>query len=464
MNDISTIRIKLCKLMKATLLINALRSKFRNFRGDLKYLVLTCISNKKFMIPFCFLLLQKLSRNHLSGGLLGYKYFDSKKIYSKFFNGSILKALWVSSKVKQPDKKNNFCNSNIVTSTYFASLVDSSSEAKDDKQFRMLSILPSAWGRNKNDYGLPHCYHILTTAERAMISFFDLPTESISSNPLTKNTDSKLEEWKKIENAIIKFAPNVLMISGHKRSFDPLNKNIILNLKTKYNFKVILLLLDDWSIEYLNVVNNWGDSIDKVLVYEKNSIVSAFSNEDKILIWPFPRLVNTDTTNKFLDSNIFDIKFIGSTYLNRISWLTFIAKICSKYENINLDLSSILKSHDNFKTIGEYLDMYAFSDVTLHFLERTPGVFGFTSSVWDAFAGGALVIAQVGPENDPISDFFRPGTDYLPFNSVYELREILDYLHKNPHRIREISKSGNDFMIENYNEKKMYNYLAKKLF
>lgn len=103
-------------------------------------------------------------------------------------------------------------------------------------------------------------------------------------------------------------------------------------------------MLDDWSDEYSEVVKKWGEAVDKILVYETNCAVSSSVSVDKILIWPFPRLLGFTNANEILYSSFDKIKFIGSPYLNRIPWLFFISIACLKYPNLKLDINSRLKN------------------------------------------------------------------------------------------------------------------------
>jgi len=445
-----------------------LKRWLRKLREHIIQITLKQISLQHLILPLIYIYLQRVSRKYLVGGLRGYKFFSSSdKLFIQFLTQNFLRALYISNTKKRKIKSTNFTSKEMQESLpYYANIINSGLliNSSDKNKLKILSLLPKTWARNIQDFGFPHTYHILKTAELVNLSIIDHPTMSISSNPLDQLVETKKREWDLIEERVINCSPNIIIISGHKRSFDPLNKEILIKLKTKYDIKVLLLMLDDWSSEYSEVVKKWGEAVDKILVYETKCAVSTSVSSDKIFIWPFPRLFELTNENEISHSSFNKIKFIGSPYLNRIPWLFFISIACAKYSNLKLDINLSTKIGKHPKTVGEYLNSYSTGDVTLHFLERTPNIYTFTSSIWDAFAGGALVIAQVGEEYDPIADFFRPGFDYLPFTSLKELLEIIDKLHLYPDLIYKISKSGKDFMADNYNANKLYNYLAREIF
>jgi hypothetical protein len=445
----------------------SLNLKFRQARQRIAEFAISLIAEEKFLIPFLYLCIQKFSKNYLSGGIFGYKYFHSGRILQKIFDRSIFRAFMLISFDKRNKRvdKLEFPGTNEST-TYFSNIIQQSYSDNRDKlnQLRILSLLPSGWARTKNEMGFPHAYHLSLTARQTEISYFDLPTKAISANPRMQVQRVKEREWQEVEDLVDKYSINTLLVSGHKRSFDPVNKQALGRIKAKYDVKVLLLMLDDWSNEYLEVVENFGNVIDKVLVYDKECIVANSISTDRYLLWPFPRYICKKEKSQNSTSENIKIKFIGSAYLNRMPWLTLLKKLSTRYPNLNLDLSTAVKTGQYSLTAGQYLDLYCQSDLTIHFLERTPGVFTFTSSLWDAFAERSLVIAQVGSDHDPIAAFFRPGLDYLPFQSIPDLQEIVYNLNRFPESIKKISTSGHKFMLDNYNPHNMFNYLADALF
>lgn len=443
-----------------------IKIKFRKHRESFTKIVLYKISKNQLFIPFFYILLQKISKSYLAGGLSGYKYFRSNQVIGKFFDGSITRAFWVSRSrryIKNIRSMDKYVGKN--SETYFSELLkkNRTKSVGESNKLRILSLLPAGWARTREEFGFPHAYHLLMTAKMANVELIDLPTKAISANPESHERKIKAIEWHDVENAIAQFLPNVILISGHKRSFDPFNKEFLIEVKQRYKLKVLLLLLDDWSDEYVEMIENWGDAVDKVLIYEENCIVAQNISREKIMLWPFPRFVSTNHEVQVLKDESLRISFFGSVYLNRIPWLIFIKRICSRHQNVALEVNSSARASQYSLNVGQYLDSYCQSEITIHFLERTPGVFTFTSSIWDAFAGGSLVIAQVGSECDPISSFFRPGIDYLPFVSLSDLQAVIEEISKCPSLVNQIAHSGRDFMLTNYNPEYMYNYLAKEL-
>lgn len=443
-----------------------LRIRLRKFRELAMKVALDDIQGEKSFRPFVYLILQKMSRNYLAGGLAGYKYFYSRRIIVRFFDSSIARAFWRSNLKKQREK-DMFLEIQRLSKpqSHFSKVLNRNHVVGLDKlgSLRILSLLPQGWARTKEEIGFPHAYHLLMTAKIANVNVIDFPTKVISANPRSHDREAKISEWQRVEKTIIQSSPNFLLVSGHKRSFDPVNKEVIENLKVKYDLKVLLLLLDDWSDEYVEMIEDWGNAVDKVLVYESNSVVSQSISSEKKLLWPFPRLVTINDITQTSTSHSLQIKFFGSTYLNRVAWLSFTKRICSKYQNISFEFNSGASAGQYSLNVGDYLDSYHQSRITIHFLERTPGVFTFTSSVWDAFAGGSLVIAQIGSNDDPISTFFRPGIDYLPFVTLNDLSSLIDKLSRSPDLAPQIASSGQRFLLANYNPRKMYSYLANQL-
>jgi hypothetical protein len=445
-----------------------IRVKYREVREEIHYLVITKIKQRKIVLPLFYIIFRIYSRKYLSGGLFKYRYFQFEdKIYTKLPGTRFVLAIFVLFFTKGKHSPEYLQRSLIVhTPKYVEYLKENKLKETsiDRSMLRIMSLLPGVWARNQEDFGFPHFYHLSKSAELANVSISDFPTNFIVSNPSIQDFDLKKEEWQKIEISIIKNQPNLVMISGHKRSFDDLGKDLLYSLKKKYHFKVVLLMLDDWSIDYLKVVEKWDYVVDKVLIYESKCIISDSLKPERILIWPFPRLIQkvfSPVEEKF---TLRKIKFIGSPYLNRVPWLYFFSIITQKYPNVNLEFNVPIKIGSHPNSIQNYLSSYASGDVSVHFLERTPNIYTFTSSIWDAFSGGSLVIAQIGHNHDPISDFFRPGIDYIPFRTVEELKAIIDRLFHCPELILEISNSGQSFMKENYNANDLYDYLARKLF
>lgn len=443
------------------------KSLLRIYRENLTYLALKKISKRKVIFPFLYITYQKRSKKHLVGGLHQYKYFTTPS-KSLFYlgSGSVLRALWVIFFKKQVSATHIAKIMHPQSTSLFNSNLEKFQQTHGDHKigsFKLLSLLPATWARNLDDHGFPHAYHFLQSAKRANVSIFDFPTRAISANPISQTSTDKKKEWELIEELIIKTSSKILVISGHKRSFDSFNLEILLRLKNKHSLTILLLMLDDWSTNYLNVVQSWGNVIDKVLVYEFENTITKEFDPSKVLVWPFPRLAKLSNLSKSYKKSFDAIKFVGSPYLNRIPWLFFISIICRKIPGLKLDFDSAAKIGEHKKSVGDYLEFYSQGEVTLHFLERTPNVYSFTSSVWDAFAGGALVIAQVGVNHDPISDFFRPGIDYLPFTSLSELLVILETLQSHPNLIEDIAISGLDFMKQNYSASKLFNYLFNQI-
>ena len=443
------------------------KQMLRIYREKLTYLALEEINKGKILIPLLYIAYQKRSKKYLIGGLAQYTYFPIKtKSASNSSSGSIFRALWVILFKKQASTTHTSSIKKSLGMPFFNSGLEKSQQNHGDlktSSFKLLSLLPAAWARSLDDHGFPHAYHFLQSAELARVSIFDFPTRAISSNPISQTSKDKKHEWKLIEELIVNHAIKIIVISGHKRSFDTLNKDILFELKTKYGLTILLLMLDDWSSDYLNVVQNWDEVIDKVLVYEVENTISKNFNPSKVLVWPFPRIVKLSNPSRTFQKSFDAIKFVGSPYLNRIPWLFFISLICRKNPGLELKFDSATKIGKHKKSVGDYFDLYSQGEVTLHFLERTPNVFSFTSSVWDAFAGGSLVIAQVGINHDPISDFFRPGIDYLPFTSLSELLIIFENLRLHPNLIGDIAISGQNFMKQNYNAHKLFNYLFSQI-
>ena len=224
-------------------------------------------------------------------------------------------------------------------------------------------------------------------------------------------------------------------------------------------------MLDDWNIEYSKLVERWDPYIDFALLYEYDSFVSknVSLKHAQVMVWPFPR--QSVYPNALVRNSPRDYNFFGSIYLNRLPWIFLINRFLIQLQDSRKfhALSSI--SAGNYKlTIRDYLQQFIGDHKAFfHFLERTPGTYTLTASVWDSLANGSLTIVQTDHTSDPLDKFFMPGVHYLRFSCSHELKEIIDMLNEHGDRGRQIAAAGYAHYLDNYSALKMFTRLVKEL-
>jgi hypothetical protein len=436
---------------------NFIRAKFRS---KLEHLTIKSVANGNSVLPLAMIKWKEKSKTYLSGGLLGY-YLCHHQNY-KINLTSMLRIFYFRPvSCVCPSFYGKLPN---LPKPEFAKILDSVSSDYDFGKVKMLSLLPASWPRKIEGKGFPHAWHLAESAKTSKINFFDYPTNFISGNPSVRSLSDIATEWEEINNFIDNIQPNIIILSGHKRSFSHNNIDGLIRLRGNHpGVKVCLLIIDDWSLEYQEMVEDWDEFVDYILVYEFDSILSkhALLTNAKFLIWPFPR--QSVKANCSTHTNNLLYVFLGSIYLNRLPWLLLLQRQLNKSHinrAITMDTRNVAQT--NKSNIKDYLTKLSGSHkVVFHFLERTPRVFTFTSSVWDSFSNNSLVVVQTDSKTDPVEKFFKPGIHYLRFQCHCELTMLIDWIHENKSQAQEIANVGHEFFIREYNSNKLFNYLFR---
>lgn len=439
-----------------------INSLLKQFKLMLIFITVRSLTNGKKVLPLAMIQWKEKSKSYLSGGLLGYYFCHNQNCKMNLI--SMLRILYVrrlSYSCASLDAKPSD-----ISKPEFAKLLESTSGDYDFKEVKLLSLLPANWPRELEGKGFPHAWHLAESAKTSRVEFFDYPTNFISGNPNVNNIDDITKEWREINEFIDKIQPNLIILSGHKRSFSNKNINGLMRLRRNHpGVKVCLLLLDDWSLEYQAMIESWDNFVDYILVYEFESVLfnNVILKNAKFLIWPFPR--KSVKPNSVTPVSKLSFNFYGSIYLNRLPWLLLLKSYLKK-SKIDLDLiidtGSLNAIHK--LDIEQYLNKYVGSNkVFLHFLERTPNVYTFTSSVWDSFSHQSLVVVQTNFNNDPVQNFFKPGVHYLRFRCSHELIVLVDWINRNRLQAQEIAIAGNAYFKKNYNSNKLFSYLFQNI-
>ena len=431
----------------------------RNFMGLTSSKIRT-VSISKLGNPFhishgLYFLIYSWRKNYEFGGFRNYHF--------GFF--SYLKSFFKNKSVLHPDKLTEINDVPRFITEEFARY--SNSDLLWSKSF--LTLFPSNFGKKESENKLPQLLNLVNSAKKAGVSIYTFDSDTISDSKKFADIKAMQHEWLKIEESILTNSISAIIILGHKRSFCQENGLAIKKLKEKYNLKVLLYVTDNWNQEYIDMILNWEPFLDLIISYDYKIFESIPKIKiNKVVVWPvFPQPVVQDL---YLQSApMTDLYFGGTCYLNRWVWSIFISmwKCINRVDvkllfDFNLQpVNGVLKSS---KTIAEYRNNYTGNRrVALHFLERHPGIFILTSSVWDSFSGGSLVLAQIGINSDPISSFFKRGTHYLAFTNLKELIDILVRIDKDPEWASGIAAKGHEFFVQNYTPNSSWRMLGEKL-
>jgi len=232
-------------------------------------------------------------------------------------------------------------------------------------------------------------------------------------------------------------------------------------IRKKTNLTCVCYLPDIWQDSYFDVIRNHDQLFDEFWVYEiPEKIPDYLINKIKLVLFPRHLGFNSSSALSTFEGleNSFQYRFYfrGNFYFGRLIYLFFLTRLCrtdSKLLTIEGNFGQWSGSTDNYLK-----ELLTTNLATLNFLERDPGNFTLTERVWDSFASRGLVIAHVGLEEDPISRFFEPNVEYLPFRNLSELYfifrlviardEVLDKVRVNGYRkFKHLYSMGNLFEL-----------------
>jgi hypothetical protein len=443
-------------------MLSELKKIFNRTKVNLSNQAVVRLTSNKFLTALMVIRLQEKSRKYLAGGLLGYFYCSSRDLQINLKNSIILgrNAAHVNG---SHHIERAFSNLETQVPLYVRNRLSNIREFYS-KQTTFVSLLPAGWPRVDDEIGFPHAWHIAKSAEKAKVKYIDIATKYISGNPeISQQFDIDLE-WSEIRATLENVAIDVLLISGNKRSYSEKVLAGLLELRVEHpNMKVCLLMLDDWNLDYCDLVEKWDPYVDYVIAYEFDSVVSKRANlkNAKVIVWPFPRnpaLSKIKTSIEPLEYN-----FFASLYLNRLPWIYLIIRFIRRTVNKREFKALTSISAGKYRlTIRDYLEKFVGTNKAFfHFLERTPDAFTLTASVWDSFANGSLTIVQTDAINDPLDKFFVPGVHYLRFSCAHELKEIIQFLDDDESHARRIALAGQAYFTENYSPTVLFEDLSR---
>lgn len=382
-----------------------------------------------------FLIAGLFSKNYLSFGIKSYKFFNRRKVVTE------------QSKILVSQRRSQ------LTSTYL--------ERNNFASFCVLNLFPTTFPRTAESKGLPFAYFLSQSAEEIKLQYYDYPTQYLS-NYLSKNDIMNLEqEMTIVEDFIRVNKVSHILWYAHKRSATKLNIEFLKKLRDKHHVKVICWLTDNWNIEYVELANLYGDLAELILVNDFNPYFELLVNENvqyRVLWQSRPKpLQRSNLQSTYLNQNFI---FQGTYYLNRIPWLVLISKVLAK-------TGKKLQHRGNSNTlyslsVDDYLKTYSTGQTfSFHFLERTPGIYSLTASIWDAFSQGSLVIVQTCLKQDPLENFFTPDEHYLRFETYADLKILISRILSDSNFAASIADNGFNYYSKNYNAK---SYWQKILF
>lgn len=439
--------------------IRRLSSHLRNISAIIRSRVQSSLprafDENRFIYILFVIFIRSFSNRHTLGGLKGYILSEIKLSPIKVFR--LAHNLWWPQSVEFE----SYVAPKSTVPTYLVQHVPKpSSNSKCFSNLNIVVIVPDSWSHKVTDYGFPHLLHLQGSAKYVGANFSTFHLSQV----LDKNLDdSFLHQIIYLQT----LSPDVIFISGHKNSYSKAIESFLMKLKKSVKAKFFMIFLDDWSLDYAKIPLQWSRVIDYFLVYEYNSCIENYSKEvdllQRIRVEPFPRaeLIDIETDNLIYSDASIKFGFSGSLYLNRLPWLLTIKKhLQERKASIPLEIVATNSPGRHKNSIEQYLAFFQDRNrFVFHFLERTPNIFSFTSSVWDAFSCGSLVVAQVGPLHDPIEDFFIPGEHYLRFSNKSQLKIILDKLIYEPEFGKRIAKSGHEFWQKHYTGEIFYERL-----
>jgi len=371
-----------------------------------------------------YLIAGLFSKNYLSFGIKGYKYFRKRNVVVN------------QAEVLHSRRRNQLKLENL--------------EGNDFTGMFVLNLFPAIFPRTAESKGLPFAYFLKESTTHISLKYDDFPTKYIS-NYLSKDDYINLhEEMKSIEIYIQEHEVSHIFWYAHKRSATKLSVQFLRNLREKYGVQVICWLTDNWSIEYVQLANLYSDFADLILVNDFSECFELQVNQkvDYRVLWqPRPKPISPHNFNSTsLEQKFF---FQGTYYLNRIPWLVLISAVLAKagkklHHNGNSNTQYAL-------SIEDYLSTYSSGQaISFHFLERTPGIYSLTASIWDAISQGSLVIVQTCIEQDPLESFFIPDEHYLRFESYSDLKSLMSRIISDSNFATSIAMNGFSYYHKNY--------------
>lgn len=402
------------------------------------------VGKKKYFWLFLpLILLARFSKSYYDFGLKGYRY-QFKNFLSLIFHRKLREAKFKEYKLNLEDnvRKNGVWNE-VHFEPQSIEQIENSQSSKEKTKL-LIFVLPSWWKSYLTTRTFKENVELLSKQ-----SLYEL--RIIKADSFYQNQASELlfkvegsELIKMIDES--RHSSVVLFFVGLKYFPNTAVQTFLEQLREDKRISFVCYLPDIWQNSYFDIIRKFDHVFEEYWVYEiPGKLPKNLTNRIKLVL--FPRF--SDFTSSLLTTNArlectsgYELYFRGNFYFGRWTYLFFLTRLSRR----DTELLSIEGSFGKWSGSTEnYLkELLTPNLATLNFLERDPGNFTLTERVWDSFASRGLVIAHVGLQTDPISAFFKPNVDYLPFRNLTELSfifqmiveraEILDKVRYNGYR------------------------------
>ena len=297
--------------------------------------------------------------------------------------------------------------------------------------------------------------HLLDTAANAGADVQMFPTDLCSYPEI--NLDKKIAktELLRLSDRIAEFRPDIVVVDGnYMPTRDSLNPDLLNELKTKFNFKVIVFIGDAWGRPWIAPADSWSLASDVIYHFAPDSPLETECQFPEKLCWD-AYLVNE--RNFFPDpQKDLDISFVGTSGSDlRPFWLTAAIQTADEWQ-----LRHRLKPHKREAgvalTIDEYAKVLRRSTMVLNFSSRYDTFKMMTGRTWQAMTAGVVLLDEV---NRFTPFYFEPFIHYVPFSTRKELAFAMRFFARNDDCARQIGKAAAAFCRQHYSSDAIWSRL-----
>lgn len=293
-------------------------------------------------------------------------------------------------------------------------------------------------------------YHYLESAKAAGHQAIPFDSSNLMYSQFPKNITIH-DAIAELETFLSKNKPDVVLADGN---FVPTNKTISaeiwLQLKTKYNFKLVVIIADSYDSQP-DYYQFWDKCSDIIISF--NRITSHFRFEEKNLYCPcigFYQSIFQNNTKKDID-----LLYIGTNSRNRLIWI----------QGMSLGgIQTYAILHERKKPIAPDIQEYG------ELMSRAKLVFNngwvndsdniLTGRFFESILAGAVVIQEVGSN---VNEFFTPYKHYIPVSNLTQAINFANYLLANEHVRSSIANEALNFFNENYHSNLFWKFLLQKI-
>jgi len=241
-----------------------------------------------------------------------------------------------------------------------------------------------------------------------------------------------------LEDKIRTNLPSHLVLDSNQFTRDPfLNEQALFQLKHKYRFRVVLIMLDyhDEKLKY------WGHRLADTIVYcrpDKRNKIKSVSTA-KLVCWPGSPYPEYST---FTSERKIDFFYSGSETRNRRDFLSILEK-AEIQTKINFGNREANKSY----TYLDYLHELGNSKMTFSngYISRSQDM--ITGRALEAFSTRTLLLYE---ESQTMNFFFKPFVHFVPVKTSNDLLTQVLYLLRSEELLRNIASQAHDFYRSEY--------------